>query len=152
MGWGGGYSCGWLLCAFHRDSTEDSAFMLWMEWQMGLEETRYSPESRVWQAKASEFPLYLGGATPQNRSEGRGLGAGGGGGGGMHQGVTQAGTPDACPPATPLRSRSPGISGQLTWARKGQRCVQQPSSQVAGPPRCGHYLPCTSGCVCEGAS
>lgn len=77
-GWGGGYSCEWLLCAFHRDSTEESGFMLWMEWQMGLEETRYSPESRVWQAKASEFPLYLGVATPWNRSEGHGLGAGGG--------------------------------------------------------------------------
>ena len=75
--WGGGYSCEWQLCAFHRDSTEESGFMLWMEWQMGLEETRYSPESRVWQAKASEFPLYLGVATPWNRSEGHGRGVGG---------------------------------------------------------------------------
>lgn len=95
----GGYSCGWLLCAFHRDSTEESGFMLWMEWQMGLEETRYSPESRVWQAKASECPLYLGVATPWNRSEGHGLGWREGGG--MHRGATHGETPDACPPAAP---------------------------------------------------
>lgn len=135
-------------CAPFRKSTEDSAFMLWVEWQMGLEEARYSPESRVWQAKAPEFPLYLGGATPWNRSEGQGLGAGGRGG--IHKGVTRAGTPDAWPPAAPLRSRSQGISGQFTWARRGQRCVQQPSSQVSGPPRWGalaalHFWLCMCG-------
>ena len=96
--WGGTHVDGY--CAPFTEIAQESGFMLWMEWQMGLEETRYSPESRVWQAKASEFPLYLGVATPWNRSEGH-WGWGWREGGGTHGGATHGGTPDACPPVAP---------------------------------------------------